>query len=357
MITYNNTEYRNLTEQVLKNQQDIAKHYDVDRVIGEFGIRIIGKLSIWVEPVGTFSYGDAYVVGMEPPYDIYIYTRPNITAGETEDYWLNIGPISIVGPQGPKGDTGNPGQRGLTGEAGPIGPVGPAGVPGRQGPKGDIGVQGFPGVRGPRGESAPIFNHIYVVDSEDQIPSASSIPIGTAYMIISEDPSTPTYIYFKDDTDTILNKVPFGMTSTVILNPQGEPYSTIRLGETSTDLEDTILNVKGIHCINSGLNTTELGLNFKNKTYVGITLDNDHPFLTASSTGGKSVSLGDYTFDRLILSSKYRPQFMDGNYNTHYLAFLSDINGSETVNSRIEDLYSRVAAVEQSISGILTSAY
>ena len=71
---------------------------------------MLGQLDEWVEPTGSFEYGDAYAVGTEPPYDYYIYTRDGSDSG----YWFNNGPISIVGPAGPKGDTvmGEKGERG-----------------------------------------------------------------------------------------------------------------------------------------------------------------------------------------------------------------------------------------------------
>lgn len=67
------------------------------------GIRVIGAIDALPIPAGTYEYGDAYMVGTEPPYDMYIYTRPD---GEvhTEGYWFPIGKFPMPGPQGPKGD-------------------------------------------------------------------------------------------------------------------------------------------------------------------------------------------------------------------------------------------------------------
>ena len=67
------------------------------------GIKVIGAIDALPIPDGNYEYGDAYMVGTETPYDMYIYTRPD---GEvhTEGYWFPIGKFPMPGPQGPKGD-------------------------------------------------------------------------------------------------------------------------------------------------------------------------------------------------------------------------------------------------------------
>ena len=67
------------------------------------GIKVIGAIDALPIPAGTYEYGDAYMVGTEPPYDMYIYTRPD-GAVHTEGYWFPIGKFPMPGPQGPKGD-------------------------------------------------------------------------------------------------------------------------------------------------------------------------------------------------------------------------------------------------------------
>lgn len=110
MFIVNKNEYRNLQEQVLDNQNKIRAHWEVDRVIAEFGLRVIGRVDTEADiteqpvPESGYQYGDAYAVGTEPPYDYSVYTRP--FAGETEGHWFNIGKLSLQGPQGPKGDQG-----------------------------------------------------------------------------------------------------------------------------------------------------------------------------------------------------------------------------------------------------------
>ena len=98
---------RNLESQVQKNKEDIANHYNVDRVLADFGIRVIGqKLSAADLPdPATFTgeYGDAYAVGESDPYSFYVWTRADVDSGHPTDYWFDIGPLAIVGPQGPTG--------------------------------------------------------------------------------------------------------------------------------------------------------------------------------------------------------------------------------------------------------------
>lgn len=68
------------------------------------GVKVIGVAPTAADiPEGTYEYGDAYEVGTEPPYDLYIYTRPDGVV-HTEGYWFNTGKFPMPGPQGPKGD-------------------------------------------------------------------------------------------------------------------------------------------------------------------------------------------------------------------------------------------------------------
>ena len=67
------------------------------------GIRVIGAIDALPIPEGTYEYGDAYMVGTETPYDMYIYTRPDGNV-HTEGYWFPIGKFPMPGPKGDKGD-------------------------------------------------------------------------------------------------------------------------------------------------------------------------------------------------------------------------------------------------------------
>lgn len=67
------------------------------------GIKVIGAIDALPIPDGNYEYGDAYMVGTETPYDMYIYTRPDGKV-HTEGYWFPIGKFPMPGPKGDKGD-------------------------------------------------------------------------------------------------------------------------------------------------------------------------------------------------------------------------------------------------------------
>jgi hypothetical protein len=119
MLKINGKELRNLEEQVQKNKEDIAAHYNMDRVLADFGIRVIGQVDSAddLPDPSTFKgdYGDAYAVGVSDPYSFYIWTRADLDAGHPNDYWFDIGPLAIVGPVGPVGERGERGERGPVG--------------------------------------------------------------------------------------------------------------------------------------------------------------------------------------------------------------------------------------------------
>lgn len=221
MFTLNNEIYRNLEEQVQKNKEDIAAHWEVDRVLADYGIKVIGRLNTAEEipprSAGTGDFGDAYLIGTNPPYDVYIWTRPNIDLGQLNPYWLNLGPIAIqgpqgeTGPQGPKGEPGNtpkitvsevipvgfnsPGAYGdlwIIQGASPeengnlyqfiqdegwtlVGNInGPQGPVGRQGPIGPVGPRGPQGPKGDQGEPGEVIRVLGQLLNTSQLPPAES---------------------------------------------------------------------------------------------------------------------------------------------------------------------------------------
>ena len=198
MITINGKEFRNLVEQVKKNQEDIKKHHEIEQTLADWGIKVIGRLDTWEPPTGSFAFGDAIAVGPEGgPFDFYIWTRRSDIGDE--GYWLNYGPISIVGPQGPQGEQGIQGEPGKAGRwfVGPGEPtgevhtgdmwlrvnsdgstngfvyqynlggwalqttiLGPQGIQGPEGKQGPRGLQGPEGPRGKDGNPSPVINII-----------------------------------------------------------------------------------------------------------------------------------------------------------------------------------------------------
>lgn len=232
----NGVTLNNLAAQVEENKKLIAEHYNIDRVLADFGLRVLGKLTVAPVAPGT-EYGDAYLVGTEEPYSVYVWTRANPTIGQDEDYWLNIGPIAIEGPQGLPGPQGIQGETGkstrwyvfsnqstppntpnaytagdmalitLTGAnygnvylyngtnwilngniKGPQGPQGP------QGPIGPQGIQGVAGPAGPQGSPAPIATIRGTVSNVDALPTPTPATRGDAYLIDND-----VYVIFGPD--------------------------------------------------------------------------------------------------------------------------------------------------------------
>lgn len=98
------------------------------------GFKVLGyystKAALDAAQKATAEAGDAYGVGTEEPYDIYIFD------GITGEF-INNGPL-----QGAKGDTGPEGPQGPKGDPGETGPQGPAGADGAKGADGAAGKDG-----------------------------------------------------------------------------------------------------------------------------------------------------------------------------------------------------------------------
>lgn len=211
MFTIDGKAFRNLQEQVEENKEQIAKHWQVDRVLADFGITVLGRVnseSDLPESEGE-NWGYGYLVGEAAPYEVYVWTRPDPNVAARSPYWLNIGSISIVGPQGPAG-------RSITGAAinnsyqlvlsfsdgsqltlansirGPKGDRGDTGPQGGAGPKGDKGDPGGTGPQGPTGPMGPAgsLNIIGTFSSVGQAPAASGQELGDAFILSAGGVST-----------------------------------------------------------------------------------------------------------------------------------------------------------------------
>ena len=197
MLTIDGVQYRNLQEQVLKNKDDIENIITSGGVLDEFGIKVVGQVNR-LEDLPTvveykrahpdWEYGDAYAVGVNTPYELYILTRANETV--TEDHWFNIGKFPVPGPQGPKGD---PGERGPKGEQGLQGLQGIPGLQGLQGVQGEVGPQGPQGIQGERGETGPegpagqSFQIVGKLENTNQLPAPTEEIRSQAYLIPDEN--------------------------------------------------------------------------------------------------------------------------------------------------------------------------
>lgn len=223
MFTFDGKEFRNLQEQVLENKRRIAEHYDITRVLNDFGIRVIGRVATKEDldnlPTEGLQYGDAYAVGENPPYTFWIWTRKNNESAN--DYWFNMGQIAIEGPEGPAGayvttlsidpNTYFPTFTFSNGTSitvpqsirGPRGPIGARGVQGPVGPRGQVGPQGPQGPRGLQGPQGPAgaFNIKGTLSSSTLLPDASSMKPGDAYLVLAGTAIYDLYIITATDSD------------------------------------------------------------------------------------------------------------------------------------------------------------
>lgn len=218
MFHFDGKTFRNLEEQVAKNQQDIQDFKDGNQTIAEFGIFVQDVLSsAALLPTTGMQFGDAYLIGTQTPYDMRVWTRKD---GGTTGSWVDLGSFPLQGPQGPKGEQGtniqvgpqNPtyvarerdlyinsvsgelfmyntgiwkSQGSLQGPRGERGLQGKQGIQGVQGPKGATGATGATGPTGPRGPQGPAFNIIANLNSTAQLPTPTAAlqDEGAAYTI------------------------------------------------------------------------------------------------------------------------------------------------------------------------------
>ena len=105
MLKYGNRELRNLEDQVEKNAQDIEDFKNGNQTIAEFGIYVVGILaSVDDLPAQGENFGDAYLIGSQPPYDMHVWTRD--VANNTAK-WVDLGAFPLKGDKGDKGDIGS----------------------------------------------------------------------------------------------------------------------------------------------------------------------------------------------------------------------------------------------------------
>lgn len=217
MLTVDGKQFRNLEEQVRQNQLDIKYILEEEGVLNQFGIKVIGQVesSAQLPDASTYQgeYGDTYAVGIDTPYELYIFTRQ--FSGKEGPFWFNIGQFPVPGP---KGDTGARGPQGIQGIRGSIwnsgSPVynpntfdqyvdnngqvyqyngsswiatvnirGPQGIQGIQGIPGPQGIQGPFGPQGLQGPAGDPFTIVGTLDNTGQLPEPTESIREQAYLI------------------------------------------------------------------------------------------------------------------------------------------------------------------------------
>ena len=302
MLKFGNQEFRNLEEQVLKNQQDIQDFKDGNQTIAEFGITVVGILSSADQlPASGDNFGDAYLIGTETPYDMRVWTR-NIP--EQRAMWVDLGAFPLQGPQGPKGDKGSQIYSGnglptITGQEGDIyintatgilyqyegtewkekfsikGPMGPRGLQGLQGiqgikgDKGETGAVGPQGIQGPPGAYGPSFNIQGTLASTANLPTPTADMKSKGYCYIIPDAQGVKHVWVIQGTDT-LQWTDLGTSG--VQGPKGDKGTGI---DTLKYLHLTKGNIKAKYYPQDGIDITSTG----RATYRGENYhDEDHDF-------------------------------------------------------------------------------
>ena len=265
MITVDGKQLRNLQEQVEKNKQDILYMLEEEGVLNQFGIKVVGQeTSIVALPdptTYTGDYGDAYAIGTEPPYDLYIFTRPNGT--HPNNYWFDIGKFPFQGPKGDKGDKGDTGATGATGAKGDTGAQGPQGATGATGPKGATGPIGPQGPKGQTGPVGPAFNVQSTLTSTAQLPTPTAEMQDKGYCYRIPDANGVPHIWIVQGANEV---GPFSWVDIGVAGiqgqqgPAGEGINTLSgvnltLGNTTVDYNTT----NGIQISSTGRFTYEDG--------------------------------------------------------------------------------------------------
>lgn len=245
MITYpKDKEYLNLQQQVQKNKEDIARHYEIDRTLADYGIKIIGFYDTIDDAKDDLGdpydgpFGNAVGIGISAPYSFYIWTRAN-NINDT-DYWQDVGQLAVVGPQGIQGEQGEqgiPGQpaRILTGANQPavagttadiyittkgqnnlIGDVykivdgswqlqgnirGPQGL---QGEKGWTGMRGEKGEKGDKGDTGDPGGFIKISGfkvSDSELPDPEEIQDLEVAYLVGPGSSSPYHLWIQVGTN------------------------------------------------------------------------------------------------------------------------------------------------------------
>lgn len=251
MLTIGDKQYRNLEEQVLKNQEDIKYILEERGVLNQFGIKVVGQVETAGElpDPSTYAgeYGDAFAVGTSEPYELYIWTRA--FSGQANPHWFDIGqfpaPSYVPGPEGKVGPEGQPGQRGSQWQSNVGQPAvsgsnmqfdqalnvsngdvyqfdgaqwnlignirGPQGIQGIRGPEGPVGPTGQRGPTGPTGPQGEFIQIVGELSNTNELPDPSTVARSSAYLIPnSEDNANHIWLVSGTDTLTWIDAGSFG---------------------------------------------------------------------------------------------------------------------------------------------------
>ncbi len=287
MLSFGNKEFRNLQEQVLENMKNIQNIKEGSYVLDEFGIKVVAQVES-IEDIPTvgdykeqnpdWEYGDAYAVGTESPYELYILTREG--GIQSTDYWFNIGEFPVAGPQGPQGETGatgatpsvsmsvgsvttlDPGQSATAtvSKSGTLDapvftlsfsiPQGAQGIQGVQGEQGPAGPQGPQGIQGPQGPQGFLYTVVGQVSAASSLPTPSTVDRDSAYLVGASEPYDVYVIIGDDPAD--LEWINLGPIATIAPNVYIASVSYMTTGSFDSPTLAAINNETAMHYIKDG---------------------------------------------------------------------------------------------------------
>lgn len=187
MLSFGNKEFRNLEEQVRKNQSDIQEL--------KAGVKV-EKWLLWEQLAGYVNdnnVGKYYVVNHDSVEHLYLITR-RANEGLVA---VDLGRYPALGPQGPTGAKGDKGDKGDS-IIGPRGYKGDQGAPGR-------GVDSLAGIDSTGYTatiSGPDSNGIVTIDTSADVDFGADDPVEIDFKFKYQ---VPTDFYTQDEVDSIVS--------------------------------------------------------------------------------------------------------------------------------------------------------
>ena len=325
--------YLNLQQQVGKNKKDIEDLRTVKFALERAGVRVVGEEASASDLPDPITYGgepgDAYLIGTEAPFDMYVFTQPSV--GETNYKWFNIGAFPAIGPQGEQGLQGEQGPQGdasnwrfgtvnpsiletdkihdgyLNTTSGMVyefdgerwiaigsikGPSGPQGIKGDTGEQGEQGIKGDTGDRGPSGI---VIEVIGVVANTGSLPEPTDVARNAGY-IVDDGVDEDLYIIVEDENQDLIwyNAGSFTGTPGIAATISGATASITKLSMGA---------LPGVQVTVGGTSSSRsFGFNFRLPLPSGDIVDSDDAPIPSSIDGWTQDIISKRTLHRIYTS-------------------------------------------------------